>query len=208
MTTLGTAKKGARTPSGMKVAPTSYDKLERAAKDLRPLLPTLSGMGWSSSAIDCVRVLEQTLPQAGYNYMIEDVEDLKDCAAFTIPERNIVVLREDVYDGLFDDSPFSRSTVIHELAHIVLRHHVTLHRGAVLGEHKFCEDSEWQAKALTAAVMMPVDACRAARSAHELAEACGTSSQAAGYRIDNLVRRGVIKPKPQHGLFDVNFGQE
>lgn len=207
MTTLGTATQGARTPSGMKVAPTSYEKLERAAKDLRPLLPTLSRTGRSSMAIDCVRVLEQTLPRAGYNYMIEAVDDLKDCAAFTIPERNIVVLREDVYEGLFDDSPFSRSTVIHELAHIVLRHHVTLHRGAILGQHQFCEDSEWQAKALTAAVMMSIEACREARSAHELAQACGTSDQAAGYRIENLVKRRVIEPKRQQGLFDFPLGK-
>ncbi|WP_229293743.1 ImmA/IrrE family metallo-endopeptidase [Burkholderia pseudomallei] len=202
MTTLGTAARGARTPSGMKVAPTSYEKLERVADGLRPLLPKFNGLGRSSDAIDCLRVLEQTLPKAGFNYMYEDVAALQDCAAFTIPERNIVVLREDVYDGLFDDSPFSRSTVIHELSHIVLQHAVTLHRGATLGQHKFFEDSEWQAKALTAAIMMPVEACVAARSAHELAQMCGTSAQSAGYRLDNLINRGLVAPKPQKGLFD------
>lgn len=202
MTTLGTAAHGARTPSGMKVAGMSYDKLEDIAKDLRPLLPTLSRPGRSDAAIDCLRVLEQTLPKANYNYMYVDTQELQDCAAFTIPERNIVVLREDVYEGLFDDGAFSRSTVIHELAHIVLRHAVTLHRGAVLGQHKFFEDSEWQAKALTAAVMMPIQTCKEARSAHELAQLCGTSAQAAGYRIENLVKRGLIEAKRERGLFD------
>lgn len=202
MTTLGTAARGARTPSGMKVAGMSYDKLETVACDLRPLLPTITHRGRSDTAIDCLRVLEQTLPKAGYNYMYEAVTELQDCAAFAIPERKIVVVREDVYEGLFDDDVFSRSTVIHELSHIVLNHAVTLHRGATLGKHEFYEDSEWQAKALTAAVMMPIDACTQARTAHELAQLCGTSAQAAGYRIENLVKRGIISPKQERGLFD------
>jgi hypothetical protein len=181
----------------------SYDKLEEIANDLRPLLPTLSRRGRAGSAIDCSKVLEQTLPKAGYNFMVEEESDLRDCAAFTIPERGIVVLREDVYDGLDDDNVFSRSTVIHELSHIVLEHAVTLHRGAMLGQHEFYEDSEWQAKALTAAVMMPIDVCQKARSAHELAQLCGTSAQSASYRIDRLVKRGLIEAKRERGLFDL-----
>jgi hypothetical protein len=186
----------------MKVAPMSYDKLDDIASGLRPMLPKLNIRGRSDSAIDCLRVLEQTLPNAKYNYMYVETQELQDCAAFTIPERNVVVLREDVYEGLFDDNVFSRSTVIHELSHIVLRHAATWHRGAVLGQHKFYEDSEWQAKALTAAVMMSVEACREARSAHELAQLCGTSAQSARYRIDNLVKRGLIDAKRERGLFD------
>lgn len=202
MTMLGNASRGARTPQGLRVKAMSYEKLEVVANELRPLLPTLTRRGRSGTAIDCMRVLERTLPKAGFDYMYADKDELQDCAAFTIPERHIVVLREDVYDGLAKDNVFSRSTVIHELSHIVLDHAVTLHRGAELGKHKFCEDSEWQAKALTAAIMMPVEVCRAARSAHELAQLCGTSAQSAGYRMENLVKRGLIEPKKERGLFD------
>lgn len=202
MTTLGNAGRGGRTPKGLKVAAMSYDKLEEVANGLRPLLPVLKRVGRDGSAIDCMRVLEQTLPKAGYNYMYVEKEELQDCAAFTIPEQNIVVLREDVYEGLAKDGVFARSTVVHELAHIVLKHAVTLHRGAALGQHKFYEDSEWQANSLTAALMMPIEICRQARSAHELAQLCGTSAQAAGYRIENLVKRGLIEAKKEIGLFD------
>src|SRR5260221_685589 len=141
MTTFGNSTH-ARNPSGMKVAPMSYAKLETVADGLRPLLPRIVRQGRAIEAIDCLKVLEQTLPKAGYNYMYVSVEELNDCAAFTIPDRHVVVLREDVYEGLFADDVFARSTVIHELSHIVLEHAVTLHRGAVLGEHRFCEDSE------------------------------------------------------------------
>lgn len=188
MTTLGNGQKS-RLPTGMKVAPTSYAKLEAAAISLHPLLPKMRG---EKFVIDGWRVLERTLRQAEFEPHIEEANKLDDCAAFTIPEQGLVVLRQDVYDGLFRGSVFSRSTVVHEVAHIVLKHHVTLHRGAQLGQHKFYEDSEWQAKAMTAAVMMPIEACRKARNEHELAEMCGTSVEAATYRLERLVKEKLI----------------
>ena len=198
MTTLGTAQRS-RTPSGMKVAAMSYKKLEAVAEGIQPLLPTTAGHAGSLWKIDSIRLLEQTLPRAGYHYHIADDHELKECAAFTMPEHNLVVVRRDVYEGLFTDDLFSRSTVVHELSHIVLRHAVALHRGATLGQHQFCEDSEWQAKALTAAIMMPIPACQAAHSASELAYMCGTSVQAATYRIENLVKRRAVDPQRFHG---------
>lgn len=194
---LGTST-DVRTPTGMKVAPQSYKKLEVAADQLRPMLPFESSGSGSNYKIDGWRLLEKTLRRAGYEPHVEEVSELKDCAAFTIPDKRLVVLRNDVYEGLFVGNVFSRSTVVHELAHIVLGHHVTLHRGAVLGKHEFYEDSEWQAKAMTAAVMMPLDACRKASSAEELAEMCGTSVQAARYRLERLQKDGLLQPR---GLF-------
>lgn len=195
MTTLGNGLKH-RTPSGYKVAPQSYASLELAANSLRPMLPTEAAPS-GAYRIDGWRVLEKMLPKAGYHPHIASVRELAeqgldDCAGFTVPDEGLVVIRRDVYDGLFRGSVFSRSTVIHELAHIVLKHNVTMHRGATVGQHEFFEDSEWQAKAMTAAVMMPLDACRKAADAAELAEMCGTSIEAAGYRLQRLRKDKVL----------------
>lgn len=196
---LGNESKS-RTPSGYKVAPMSYVKLEDVAERLRPLLPTVAGSG--GNRIDAWRTLEITLRKAGYEYRSEEIASLDDCAAFTIPERRLIVLREDVYDGVTEENVFSRSTVIHELSHIVLEHAVTLQRGPI-GQHRFCEDSEWQAKALTVAIMMPLSVCRSVASAFDLAQLCGTSVQAATYRLDRLVKDGIIPAKASgSGLFD------
>lgn len=196
---LGNESKS-RTPSGYKVAPMSYVKLEDVAERLRPLLPTVAGSG--GNRIDAWRTLEITLRKAGYEYRSEETASLDDCAAFTIPERRLIVLREDVYDGVTEENVFSRSTVIHELSHIVLEHAVTLQRGPI-GQHRFFEDSEWQAKALTAAIMMPLAVCRSVASAFDLAQLCGTSVQAATYRLDRLVKDGIIPAKAGgFGLFD------
>lgn len=182
----------ASTPSGLKVAPQSYSSLEQVAEQLRQYLPLADGERFR---INCVKVLEQTLPQSGYQLRVAETAEIDDCAAFTIPDMGIVVFREDVYDLLHADNVYGRSTVIHELAHIVLRHSVTLHRGASLGHHQFFEDSEWQAKSLTAAIMMPIAACKLSSSAEELASICGTSVQASIYRLQRLVKDGIIQPQ-------------
>jgi len=182
----------------------SYAALEKIADSLRPLLPIVPGS--DGHRIDARRTLEITLAKAGYHFHVEQVAELDEYAAYTIPDERLLVLREDVFDGLTDESVFSRSTVIHELSHIVLKHAVTLQRGTV-GKHQFFEDSEWQAKALTAAVMMPVAVCGAVASSFDLAQLCGTSEQAARYRIERLVKAGIIAPKkPLSGLFELNRG--
>lgn len=193
-------ERGSRTPTGHRVAPMTYAKLEAIAEDLGKLLPKVSGS--NGMRIDARRTLEVRLRQAGYEPHVVEVEKLDDCAAFTIPERRLIVFREDVYDGIEENKVFSRSTVVHELSHIVLEHAVTLKRGPI-GSHKFYEDSEWQAKALTAAIMMPLDACRAVNSAVDLAQLCGTSVQAATYRLERLVEKQIIPAKKfGPGLFD------
>ncbi|TBV97763.1 ImmA/IrrE family metallo-endopeptidase [Azotobacter chroococcum] len=171
------------------MSPHSYASLEEVATGIRDALPLRAGERYS---LDCARILEQTLPNAGFKYKIVEVDDLDECAAFTIPEKGLVVIREDIYDMLYNGHVFGRSTVVHEMGHIVLKHAVTLHRGAKLGQHRFCEDSEWQAKAITAALMMPVEACVEAGTPEELARMCGTSVQSATFRLDNLRKYGKI----------------
>lgn len=81
---------------------------------------------------------------------------------------------------------------VHELSHIALNYALTLQRGGSLEQHKFYEDSEWQAKALTAAIMMPLSVCREVPSAPMLADACGTSVESAGYRLQRLNKDGLL----------------
>lgn len=184
-------------PSGLKVKGQSYTKLEAAANAFRPQLPSVVGEQFK---LNCICIFEVTLPSAGYAYRTVEIDAVEECAAFTIPEERVVVLREDVYEKLHAGQVFGRSTVVHELSHLALQHHVTLYRGAVPGQHEFYEDSEWQAKALTAALMMPLEAAMAASSPRHLAEMCGTSVESATYRIKTLVRLGLLTPS--HSLWE------
>lgn len=175
-----------RVPSGLKVKAASYASIEKLADAIRPNLPVKNGERFY---LDALTIFERTFPQIGYPYRTAGIDEIDECAAFTItsPDGNVVVMREDIYDKLHAENPFGRSTVIHELSHIAQAHPITLYRGATLGGHRFCEDSEWQAKAGTAALMMPLAACQIAKSPQELAAMCGTSVESATYRIKTLV---------------------
>lgn len=185
-------KKG---PIGYKVAPRNGQQLREVADGL---LPLLRNEGCYNSAggpdfLDTGHLLENVLHRAGYTFHPDDSGKLVNTAAFTIPEKKLIVIRHDVYEALQDDDPFARYTVAHEFAHIVLDHAVTLHRNAVLGQHKWWEDSEWQANNLAAELLMPVNVVQKldARPIY-IQAACGVSGQAANYRIARLKEAGLI----------------
>ena len=87
MTTLGNTN-SARTPSGMRVTKTSYVQLEKDAATLRPALPVKDD-AQSKYNLDVLRILEETLPKAGFNFHIAATAELKECAAFTVPSKKL-----------------------------------------------------------------------------------------------------------------------
>lgn len=177
-------------PKGVRVAPTSFQDIEDLADELRPLLPKWEGSEWK---VDAGRILEETLrkKQFKFDFHIEETEKFQFHAAFVWPDKKIVVVRRDVYDGLASDSVFSRSTVVHEFSHIAMGHPSTARQGPV-GAHQHYEDSEWQANSLMAAIMMPLEACEEAKSLEELCQLCGTSAQASSIRIDKLIQKDFL----------------
>lgn len=131
--------------------------------------------------------------RADYQLHIVDERELTETAAFTIPEKGLLVIRSDVYDGLSEDDAFARYTVVHEFSQIVLNHAITLHRGEILGNHEWWEDSEWQANNLAAEILMPVEVIKDLGAKPILIQSeCGVSSRAATNRIENLRKEGLL----------------
>ncbi|RFP24555.1 ImmA/IrrE family metallo-endopeptidase [Duganella sp. BJB488] len=183
-----------KTPIGYKVAPRKRTVLRSISDQLRALPDVAACYKNEGVFLDAVYLLENLLPRAGFNLHVLDDDQLKETAGFTIPEAGLIVLRASIYDGLFEDEPFSRYTVVHEFSHIILKHAASLHRGATLGEHSWYEDSEWQANNLAAELMMPVDViqrldCKPLLIMGE----CGVSASATHFRLDNLRKEGLIK---------------
>lgn len=178
-------------PCGYKVAKRTRQQLRTIADGILPLLKKEGGFKQGDHFLDASHLLENILHRANYAFHVD--ESLSETAAFTIPERRLIVLKGDVYEDLSRDDPFARFTIVHEFSHIILDHAVTLHRNAILGEHKWIEDSEWQANNLTVEIMMPVSAVQQLDGDIGLiASACGTSIEAARYRVENLITEGII----------------
>jgi hypothetical protein len=168
-------------------------ELRHISDQFRPLLAEQGCYKTSPYFLDTVHLLENVLFRAGYVVHPVADKELSETAAFTIPERGLIVLRESLYHSLFENDAFARYTVVHEFSHIALAHAVSLHRGAVLGQHAWYEDSEWQANNLTAEIMMPVSVVRALDCKPLLISAeCGVSSRAVQFRLDNLRKEKLI----------------
>lgn len=123
-----------------------------------------------------------------------------------------IVLSEQTYEWLEDRHPRGKHSLIHECAHVVLHpkllqqlslmpvpEKAALYRGGLV-PHKFFEDTEWQADALTSAITMPAKAInrleRERERKHnfltldgEMAERFGVSQQAAGFRLNTYQNR-------------------
>jgi len=183
----------AKSPCGYKVAGKKRTELRQLSDQFRSLLEAQGCYKKGPYFLDAIHLLENVLFRAGYVvHPISDTE-LTETAAFTIPEKGLIVLRESLYHDLFDHDPFARYTVVHEFSHIALEHAVSLHRGAVLGQHQWYEDSEWQANNLTAEIMMPLSVVRALDCKPLLiASECGVSSKAVHFRLENLRKEKLI----------------
>lgn len=182
-------------PRGYKVAARNRKDLRAAATDCIPLLKShgcyCSDKG--SHFLNTSYLLEDLLFQAGYTLHVLDDQELSETAAFTVPEQQLIVMRESIYDGLSADDPFARYTVVHEFSHIFLQHAVTLHRGSQAGDHQWWEDSEWQANNLTAEILMPVEVVKELDCKPILIQAaCGVSARAVTFRLENLKKEGLI----------------
>jgi len=184
-----------RTPKGYKVAGKNTFQLREIAEQLIPLLQQQGCYNTSKGPdfLDAEFLLENLLFRAKFQLHVVEKEKFPETCAFCIPEEKLIVLRKDIYDSLEYDDPFARYTVVHEFAHIYLNHSITLHRNAVLGQHQWYEDSEWQANNLAAELLMPVAVIKKLGGKPLLIQdACGVSSAATNYRINNLQRTNVI----------------
>lgn len=176
-----------RKPQGYKVAPRKKQELAFIATNIRAQLASHGLIKDNGNFIDAIGILENICPRIGFEFHPVEDSVLPQTPAFVIPDQKLIIIKNSVYEGLFTDNSFSRTTVIHEFAHLVLQHSLTLHRGAVLGEHKWYEDSEWQANQLMAELLMPPEIVKALEcNPVKIANACGVGVSAAIYRINKL----------------------
>jgi hypothetical protein len=115
----------------------------------------------------------------------------------------LVALSETTYENLEAGEPRARFTFSHELFHVVAHHDVVIRLSHIphseglmraVPSHKPYQDSEWQADAGAAAILMPATAL-ADLEAHRrldvptVTRAFGVSYEAAKNRLDNYTNR-------------------
>ncbi len=130
-------------------------------------------------------VLPQKIP--GFVLAVCEETEMGDCHGIALPEKNLINIREDVYDRACRGEGRDRMTVAHELGHFFLHRpgKVAMARvlpGAVIPAYK---NPEWQVMAFAAELLMPAHLIRSL-SVEQISVLCCVSLSAAQVQKKNV----------------------
>lgn len=124
-------------------------------------------------------------PDNDFDYEIVPERDMEDTYGMTNTSRNVIRIREDVYEGAVKGLPRDRFTLCHELGHFFLHQprYISYARGDI---PTYCQP-EWQANTFAAELMAPYALVKNF-SAGEIATKCGMSKKAAQIQYNTYHR--------------------
>lgn len=156
-----------------------------------PPLSLVDIMGWSKAVRTHLNLPQEEFPiseffewalpelMPGFQLLIGTQAELGNNHGLTIPDKQQIWLRTDVYDGMVDGLGRDRFTACHELGHLLL------HKNVKMSFHRSQKDlqrfrcSEWQADSFAGTLLMPIDAMKNCRSLNEVTQRFGVSRDAA-----------------------------
>ena len=146
---------------------------------------------------DILHFMEITLPQIipEYEFCVEGIKTMGDAEGLTYPDKGIVKIRQDVYNGAVSGNGRHRFTIAHELFHL-LQHddsNITFARIRKENNIKKYEDPEWQADAFGGELLVPNHLIQGL-SIEEISQKCGVSLSAASYQ-KSLLNKNDVKSK-------------
>lgn len=163
---------------GHKVSPRSRNEIVNLATYARDAL------GITTAKVSICGLLERLQHQELLE--LEIVEDfvLDKDEAQAYPDKNLIKIKNSVYDAACDGQGHARFTLAHELGHILLHKNQQASYARGDNHHKIYEDSEWQADTFASAFLMDerfID--RARDTTTDLMNRFGTSHEAAAVRL-------------------------
>jgi|SRR5579864_1648348 len=177
----------------VQVPPLSRRKIRERADDIRSALKS------KSPYFPIIDVVEFTMPKAVDAFVLEvwTVDEMRseyggDTHAMTYPNELRMILREDVYLGAKKNKGRDRFTIAHELGHLVLHQFVGMARRLPTEVLAF-ENSEWQADAFAAEILMPLPYVLQCSTVQEIVETFQVSYEAARIRRMVLQQEGLIQ---------------
>lgn len=174
----------------------------RSAKDIAAItLAWRDTLGVSDQwAPSVVNLLELRLPKIVKNFalVVRPDPEMGDAEAYTEFDPPHIAVRGSIYSMAQRDDGRSRMTFAHELGHLVMHPGAAKLRSETAFKHtstfKFFESAEWQARKFASLFLVPDHIAIQFNSAHELAECCKISAQAADIRFNETAL--LRKPKP------------
>ncbi len=135
-----------------------------------------------------VPFFENVLPTLipGYDYEIVSLWEMGNKHGETYPSRNLIRIREDVYNRAINGEGRDRLTIAHEIGHLFMHEddNIALCRLEPNEKLRPFEDPEWQANAFGGELLASSHLIRG-MTEYEVAEKCGVSIAAARYQLSH-----------------------
>lgn len=164
--------------TGIKVPPRSRDGIYQVARKIRSVF-LLDGPYVPIEKI--YEVLLDILP--GFNFEVVSKSVLGSEHGRTYPNKKLIMIREDVYEGACRGNPRDRFTMAHELGHLFLHTDVQFARDESTLPTKIFMDSEWQADTFASGFLIDDIALKTCKTVASVAETFGVSISAAKCRF-------------------------
>lgn len=135
-----------------------------------------------------VHLLEVGLSEiySAFNYEIVENCDLPNEYAVAYPGENLIVLRQEVYEGAISGVPRDRFTIAHEVGHYILHQpaNIALARKEKAERIPPFKDPEWQANTFAGELLAPPHIIKG-YSTQEVMLMCGVSKSVAEIQLKN-----------------------
>ena len=143
-----------------KAEPLSNDIIIDLTQQLRKILGCEP-----NTPLDIVAILEHAMPQLfkDFDFSIREASEMRvDTHAYTDPQTNQIVIRDDIYERARHGEGRDRFTIAHEIGHYILHNTnmIALTRVYPNESVKPYEDIEWQADAFAGELLCPSCAIR------------------------------------------------
>lgn len=128
----------------------------RSRKNIRDLASAIrQAYGLEDTkAFPIVQFLEYVFPDS---YDIISDEEMGDCDGKTYPEKNLILLKESVYNDACCGNPRDRFTIAHEIGHLFLHGNESISYARTDKKIKAYENPEWQANTFAAELLIPIN---------------------------------------------------
>lgn len=139
----------------------------------------------------------EVLPELieGFSFEVVTKADIGDDHGLTYPGKQIILIREDIYDGACRGNGRDRFTMAHELGHLFLHREVRFARSPHNTTVPIYMNSEWQADTFASGFLVDKEALGRCKSVEEVTDTFGISIAAAKCRFGkNEGRAGAATP--------------
>ncbi|MHC8516704.1 ImmA/IrrE family metallo-endopeptidase [Sporosarcina sp. ITBMC105] len=185
--------------------PASRKKIREATNTIREMFDLKDELYFP-----VVKFLEWGMPEFDkkINFEILPFNKLPNRYAVTFPKKNLIYIREDVYDAAAEGIGRDRFTIAHEIGHYVMHRpgNIELARSENVDSIPAYKDPEWQVNVFAAELLAPPSIISGLTVA-EIAECCGVSHTVGRIQTGKLrqSKMKLIKDKSEETFTTYTF---